>query len=129
MPGRPLRWLALAGLALGAMTPVLASAVHVGRGWAPVSDTAIVATRARDVFTAQTPLLGQPSTAGIDVGEDVHHPGPLEFWVIAIAQRIHDAPAASLVAVVLVNVAAIAAAVGVAATIGGWPLAAWTSVV
>ena len=121
------RWLALVGLALCAAAPTLASAVEVAPGWVPVSDTAIVATRARDVFTRETPLVGQPSTAGIDVGEDVHHPGPLEFWVIAAAQRVHDGPAASLLAVTLVNVAALAVAVVVASWLGGLPLAAWTA--
>ena len=129
MPGRLVRRLALAGLVLVAATPVLASAVDVGRGWVPVSDSAIVATRARDVFTSETPLLGQPSTAGIDVGEDVHHPGPLEFWLIAVAQRLHDGRAASLLAVVAVNLAAVATAVLVAARVGGLPSAAWAATV
>jgi hypothetical protein len=126
---RPTRWLAVAALALCATTPIVGSAVHVGRGWVPVSDTAIVATRARDVFTGETPLLGQPSTAGIDVGEDVHHPGPLEFWAIAAAQQAEDHPAASLVAVTVVNLAAVVLAVLMASWIGGMPLAAWASAV
>ena len=129
MPRRLARALAVVGLALCAATPILASAIAVGRGWVPVSDSAIVATRARDVFSAETPLLGQPSTAGIDVGEDVHHPGPLEYWVIAAAQGLHDGPAASLVAVVLVNLAAVVAAVVVAARAGGLGGAASTAAV
>ena len=129
MAARPHRWLVPAALAICAAAPVLASAVHVGRGWVPVSDAAIVATRARDVFTVETPLLGQPSTAGIDVGEDVHHPGPLEYWVIAVAQRVHDGRATSLVAVVLVNLASAAAAVVLAWSAGGPSLAAAASAV
>ena len=127
MPRRLARALAWAVLAACAMAPVVVSAFHVGRGWVPVSDTAIVATRARDVFTAESPLLGQPSTAGIDVGEDVHHPGPLEYWTIAVAQAVHDAPVASLVAVVLVNLAAAVTAVVVVWRAGGTAVAAWTA--
>lgn len=89
------------------LTPIVTSAVVVRRGWVPVSDTAIIATRARDVFTDHSPLLGQPSTAGATVGEQVHHPGPLEYWAIAFAQEARGAPDAPLVAIALVNAAAV----------------------
>ncbi|CAA9214426.1 MAG: hypothetical protein AVDCRST_MAG50-372 [uncultured Acidimicrobiales bacterium] len=89
-----------------ALVPFAASLADVGRGWLPVADTAIVVTRARDVFTADSPLLGQPSTAGDRTGVQVHHPGPLEFWVIGAAQKLVDRPATSLVAITVVNAVA-----------------------
>lgn len=102
-----LRRAATALAVLACLAPIVASVVHVGRGWVPVSDTAIIATRARDVFTADSPLLGQPSTAGATVGEQVHHPGPLEYWVIAAAQQVGDHRVAPLVAIAVVNAAAV----------------------
>lgn len=89
------------------LAPIVASAVHVGRGWLPTSDTAIIATRARDVLGPDQPLLGQPSTAGATVGTQVHHPGPLEFWAIAAGQQAADVPIVSLVVVAAVNAAAV----------------------
>ena len=92
---------------IACLTPIVTSVVDVGEGWVPVSDTAIIATRARDVFTTDSPLLGQPSTAGATVGRQVHHPGPLEYWVIAAAQQVGDRRLAPLLAIALVNAAAV----------------------
>lgn len=109
---------------LACLTPVVTSALHVLPGWAPASDTAIIATRARDVFTDQRPLLGQPSTAGATVGEQVHHPGPLEYWAIAVGQQAGDHPAASLVVVTVVNAAAALTVLWWLRALGGaWGLA------
>lgn len=104
-----LRRLVPAVVAVACLTPVITSALDVGRGWVPASDTAIIATRSRDVFSDQSPLLGQPSTAGAMVDEQVHHPGPLEYWAIAAGQRVVDHPAVSLTVITLVNVAAVLA--------------------
>lgn len=101
------------------LTPIVASAVAVGPSWTPASDTAIITTRARDVFTTDTPLLGQPSTAGATVGEQVHHPGPLEFWAIAAGQQVADEPVTSLVVITVVNAAAVLAILWWARSLAG----------
>ena len=60
LPGRPLTLAAGTGAAL----PVIVSAVHaVQVRWQPTDDKGIVATRAYDVLTAHTPLVGQYSMA------------------------------------------------------------------
>lgn len=116
---RPMELLVAALVTVACLTPIVTSAVVVRRGWIPVSDTAIIATRARDVFTDQGPLLGQPSTAGATVGEQVHHPGPLEFWAIAVAQEARGAPDAPLVAIALVNAAAVLSILWWVRSLGG----------
>ena len=94
---------AVAVIAVCVLTPFVTSVLQVGGAWMPVGDTAIIVTRARDVFTRDTPLLGQPSTAGERVGTQVHHPGPLEFWAIAGGQKLVDHPMTGLIVVTAVN--------------------------
>lgn len=103
------------------LTPIVTSAIDVGRGWVPVSDTAIITTRARDVFTTDSPLLGQPSTAGATVGRQVHHPGPLEYWAIAAVQQVGDRRLAPLLAIALVNAAAVLSILWWVRALGGIP--------
>ena len=124
--GVPSRWLRLVPVVvtLACLAPVVSSALHVLPGWVPVSDTAIIAIRSRDVLTDDAPLLGQPSTAGATVGEQVHHPGPLEYWAIGAAQRLGDHRAASLVVVAVVNGAAVLTVLWWLRALGGtWGLA------
>jgi len=114
-----LRLAAGALLVASVLSPLVTSFVEVSRGWMPVADTAIIALRARDVFTEDTPLLGQPSVVGARLGEQVHHPGPLEFWFIAVGQQINDHPTTSLVVVALVNAVSACAALWWLLRLGG----------
>ncbi|MET1132793.1 MAG: hypothetical protein ABWX60_05165, partial [Aeromicrobium sp.] len=53
-------------------------------GWVPHGDTAVAAVRIHDVFGTHTPLLGMPSTGGkIVEGAHAHHPGPMQFQLLA----------------------------------------------
>ncbi|CAA9263797.1 MAG: hypothetical protein AVDCRST_MAG50-3035 [uncultured Acidimicrobiales bacterium] len=115
---------AFAALALLVLVPFVTSAFDIGRGWVPVGDTAIVATRARDVFTAESPLLGQPSTAGDRVGRQVYHPGPLEFWVLAVAQRVSDTSGVTLWVTTAINAGAAITLLFWVRRIGGLAVAA-----
>jgi len=73
---------------LGAAIPVLRSTVHaVAIGWQPAGDDGIILTRAWDVFTGHSPLIGQYSEAGIVTGQIVHSPGPLLYWLLALPVR------------------------------------------
>jgi hypothetical protein len=85
-------WLqgALPAIAAGvaAAIPVLRSTVHaVSIGWQPAGDDGIIVTRAWDVFTAHSPLVGQYSEAGNVTGHIVHSPGPLLYWLLALPAR------------------------------------------
>ena len=76
--GWPIAWAAL-------VLPLLVWAVVLlAGGWGPHGDTAVEAVRAHDVLGAHTPLLGMPSTSGATVvGVHAHHPGPLQFQLLA----------------------------------------------
>jgi len=79
------------------------------QGWAAEGDAALIALRTDDVLSTHPPLLGNPTTAGTDAAQDAHHPGPLEFALLAIPLR-SLAPSADglLVGTALVNGAAVA---------------------
>src|SRR5947209_15019393 len=69
---------------LAAAVPVLSSTVDAARGgWVPTADRAIIATRALDVFTSHTPLVGQYSEAGRATTHVVHSPGPMLYRLLA----------------------------------------------
>lgn len=68
------------------MLPMLVGAVGLLlAGWWPLSDLAYIGTRSIDVWSSQPPVLGMRSTSGADAGGvAAHHPGPLEFYVLAV---------------------------------------------
>ena len=74
---------------LAAAIPVISSTVKAARaGWVPAGDDGIIATRAWDVLTAHTPLVGQYSEAGLVVhGQVMHSAGPLLYWLLALPAR------------------------------------------
>lgn len=79
------------------------------QGYAIEGDTAIIALRTDDVFTRHMPLLGNPTTAGVQGAQDAYHPGPLEFYALAVPQRLWaPEPVGLLVGVALVNLSAVA---------------------
>jgi hypothetical protein len=87
---RTLLWLlpcVAAGVA--AALPVIDSTIKaVHAGWVPAGDDGIITTRAWDVLTSHTPLVGQYSEAGLVVpGQVLHSPGPLLYWLLALPAR------------------------------------------
>jgi hypothetical protein len=88
--GAALLWCApplLAGL--GAALPILDSTLKAVRaGWMPAGDDGIIATRAYDVLSSHTPLVGQYSEAGLVIhGQVMHSPGPMLYWLLALPAR------------------------------------------
>jgi hypothetical protein len=106
-PGQLGRYLArqvppvAAGLA--ASIPIIVSTVHAVRaGWEPDGDDGIILTRALDVFSGHTPLIGQYSEAGNVTGQIVHSPGPMLYWLLAVPVRL-GGPASAAIAMGVVN--------------------------
>jgi len=87
--GRGGRWVALAFALALSVAPMLAFSWAVP-DWAPSGDVALMGIRALDVGTARTPLVGGPSSGGKYVGSDDHvnHPGPLHYYLLAVAIRL-----------------------------------------
>jgi hypothetical protein len=112
---------ALPCLAAGvaAAVPVLVSTVHAVRaGWEPAGDDGIILTRAWDVLTAHSPLIGQYSESGLVSGQVVHSPGPLLYWLLALPARF-GSPASIAVTMGAMNTLAIVGCVALARRRGG----------
>lgn len=98
---------------LAAALPIVVAtvrAVHVG--WLPTGDDALIAVRAYDVFSSHPPLVGQISLSSSLIDAPVSSPGPMLYWLVAIPARLGGA--APVVAMGLVNVAAVVGVVGLA---------------
>jgi hypothetical protein len=116
-------WLPLA-LGLAAALPIVVSIGHViAVGWAPIGDDGIIAIHSYDVFSGHSPLLGMPSSGPSGVlDEQVYHPGPLLFWLLAVPA--HFLGALSMpITMGLVNCACVVGSVVLAHRRGGVPLA------
>jgi hypothetical protein len=84
-PGRRVLTLATG---LAAAIPVLVATANAVRGgWIPGADQAIIATRAHDVFSSHTPLVGQYTLVGLVTGKVTHGLGPMLFWLLALPAR------------------------------------------
>lgn len=100
-PGRARRAVALTV----ALMPLLAAVVVWSfRHWTPTQDMALIDLRVRDVFGPDTPLVGAYSRYGWN------HPGPFEFWTVALFGLPFGRPAwATLVGHVLLQIVPIVA--------------------
>jgi hypothetical protein len=117
-PDRALDWLGprLVTLAagLGAALPVIVATVNAVRDrWEPGADQAIIATRAYDVLSAHSPLVGQYTLAGQVTGHVTHGLGPMLYWLLALPARF-GSPASLTVTMGAVNALAIVGAVALA---------------
>ncbi len=120
---RAARWLLDRSLTLAAGVaagiPVIVSTVGAARnGWVPSADRAIIVTRAWDVLTSHTPLVGQYSEASGITGYALHSPGPMLYWLLAIPARF-GGPVSLEVTMGVVNALAILATVALARRRGG----------
>ena len=105
--------------ALAATAPVLTSLARaLGAHWQPAGDQGVIATRAFDVFSSHTPLVGQYSQASTVAGHPIYSPGPLLYWLLAVPARI-GGPGWLAVAMAVVNAACIAGIVVLARRRGG----------
>jgi hypothetical protein len=104
---------------VAAAIPVIVSTVHAVRaGWEPDGDDGIILTRALDVFSSHSPLIGQYSEAGNVTGQIVHSPGPMLYWLLAIPVRL-GGPASAAIAMGVVNTLCIVGCVMLARRRGG----------
>jgi hypothetical protein len=87
-------------------------------GWRPAGDQAIIATRAFDVFTSHTPLVGQYSDSTAVTGHTVRSLGPMLYWLLALPARF-GSPGTLTLTIGLVNVAATIGVVVLARRRGG----------
>jgi hypothetical protein len=106
----------------GAAAPIVISTVHaVQYRWEPTDDKAIIATRAWDVLTSHTPLVGQFSTVSEVTGHATYSPGPMLYWLLALPARV-GGPLSMAVTMGVLNTLAVLASVALARRRGGRPL-------
>jgi len=121
------RWLTLV-VGLCAAGPVMASTLRaLIDGWIPAGDQAIIATRAYDVFTSRTPLVGQHSDAGALTHQAVYSLGPMLYWLLALPVRL-GSPWTLTLTIGLLNTAAIVGVVALARRRGGRALMLVTAI-
>src|SRR4029077_13283629 len=107
---------------LCAAGPVIASTLRaLVDGWMPAGDQAIIATRAYDVFTSRTPLVGQYSDASTVTHDVVNSLGPMLYWLLALPARF-GSPGTLTLAIGLANTLAIVGVVALARRRGGLAL-------
>jgi len=98
------RVLVLVAFAL-ALVPFVAALVRAySVGWLPSGDEANIATRSLDVFSRHPPLTGLSTTTAF-YGKHIlsHHPGPIEFYLLAVPVRVLGATAGSLLTAAAIN--------------------------
>ncbi len=102
-----------------AAVPVIASTLRALRdGWIPAGDQANIATRAHDVLTSRTPLVGLHSDVSALTHHAVYSLGPMLFWLLALPARV-GSPGSLTLTMGLVNTASIVGVVVLARRRGG----------
>jgi hypothetical protein len=102
------RWLAIGMLVLVLVPFAVALVRAFHDGWVPSGDEANIATRALDVFSRHPPLTGLPSTSAA-YGDQIatNHPGPMEFYLLALPLRVLGMSAGPLLTAAAINAACV----------------------
>jgi hypothetical protein len=97
--------------------------------WLPSGDDALIGLRSWDVFSSNRPLLGQGSTSHLYGHEGgTSHPGPIEFYWLAVPMRLLGPAAGMILGIAVVNLAAVLVAAWVVLRRAGPRVAAWAMV-
>jgi hypothetical protein len=120
---------AVALLAILFVPPVLALVRALHDGWIPSGDEANIAVRALDVFSRHPPLTGLPSTSGL-YGSNIrtNHPGPIEFYLLAVPLRVLGMTAGPLLTATTINAGAVVISVWVCFRRLGYASMLWAGV-
>ena len=118
-------------LVLALAAPFGASIVEARNlDWTPTGDEALITLRVREVFSTHPPLIGQPSTADHYAEVDPpHHPGPIQFYLLAPFVKVLGPDLGMLLGVGLINLLAVLTVPWVALRRGGPLLALGAAVV
>jgi hypothetical protein len=119
-PRRLLRWVFGTSVAFAILPVVVAVGRAINGSWTPLSDDALFPIRARDVFSYHHfPLVGLDSSVSLAASTTLHHPGPLQFDLLALPVKMLGGAPGIAVGTGLINVAAIVGIAIFAARRGG----------
>lgn len=121
------RWACTAAITAFALIPAISGVLLAADGWVATGDAAIIGIRSHDAWTADAPLVGQPTTGREVSGVDSFHPGPLENWMIGPFIRTLGPQLGLLVGVAAINGGALGTAAWLAFRRGGPTLLALTA--
>jgi len=116
--------------AAAVLAPLVVLAVVAWRQrWLPAMDTALMELRTRQVFSAHPPLVGIPGRFVDGDGNVGHHPGAIEYYVLAPLYRLFGGSArafrlAGLALQAAAAVVAVRAGAAVKGRAGAWSAAA-----
>ncbi len=68
--------------------PLLVAGLQLAHGWVPTSDDAVIAWRSWDVLSGPVPLDGQFTQISTASGHAVFDLGPLQYFLLALPERI-----------------------------------------
>jgi hypothetical protein len=91
-----------------AILPIITATWNAIRNhWRPIGDNAFIAMRANDVLSSHHPWLGTWSSASIDAGTMINHPGPLLFDSLWPTVKVFGGQVGVALGVALVNMLAV----------------------
>lgn len=95
----------MSGLFVLVIVPFVVAFIRARRaGWVPTNDEARIAIQSLDVFSRHVPLTGLPSSSEIYGGNiRTSHPGPFEFYAMALPVRVLGLSVGPLVTAAAVN--------------------------
>lgn len=83
------RWWGVVLVAILAVPLLVWSVSWTLQGWVPQGDEGWIALKTHDVFTAHPPLEGMRSTSALTwPGVFAHHPGPMQFYLLAVPYAV-----------------------------------------
>lgn len=100
---RPDGWV-LAAWCFVILPIITATANAIRHDWRPIGDNAFITIRANDVLTTHHPWLGTWSSASVDAGTMINHPGPLLFDSLSPTVKLLGGQAGVAIGVALVNI-------------------------
>lgn len=98
---------AAVALAVLLALPYAAAAIRARNGgWVPSGDAGMIGLFARDVLHGHPPLLNTPTTADVfGDGPPAHHPGPIQFYALALPMYLLGSTTGMLAWTVVANLA------------------------
>lgn len=112
------------------VAPFVVSVVRAhAAGWEPSGDNGIIALQAFDTHSGHPPLVGLPSTAGVYSDANPRHPGPIEFYALALPMKALGTSMGMVGWTALVNLTAVLVAAWVVLRRAGPGVGVWGAVV